>query len=695
MSSVRSHALVVCVALTCATFVASAAWAQDAPPAPPAPPQSVEAQPQAAPMETSEAEVTQEATSVLPAEEGDEADPRYVTDNINIEGGIGFHRIASASAGAAPMFRAAFLGEFYAANNTVREEDDNVRTAGRLLVQGTVLEYLALNFGIGASANVNTYGQPQAMLSQGDLHLGAMGFYPITDYLTLASDLTLYVPTDFGDSGLDLSATSVRPRLLATLDVASLTDEQVPIDAHLNLGYRIDNSEASVPDGVELTRVERYAYGVSAYDLLEVGVGAELSLPYLRPFLGYWMGIPVNGADDVCSRTGSNNLDCFADQGFGAAPKYLSLGAKAEPIEHLGFHGGIDIGLTTNQAYKLPAASRYNLIFGVSWTIDPTPKVEYVEIERVIEKESLIEQAAQGFVVGTVVDAKSNAGVDGALISYGSEPVNPQASSGINGKFRSYGFEPGKTLTMRVTHPDYEPYETSVEVIDGELPLNIPLKAIPRVGSLKGRVLGSDNKPVISAVVTITGADNRARNVPVDPAGNFLSEIPAGDYTLAVRADGYLTSGRDIEIKAKDQTIVDVTLAPAPKEQLAELTTESIVIRDKVFFETGKSTILPRSYNLLDQVASILIENPQVKLVRVEGHTDDVGKAADNDTLSQERAQSVRQYLVQKGISASRLDAKGFGSRRPILPNTSNSARARNRRVEFNVVDPAPASSSN
>lgn len=625
-------------------------------------------------------------------EETFEEDERYVADNINLDGGVGFHKITSAAPGSAKMFRAAFLGEFYTGADTVRINDENTRTVGRVLLQGTLTDYLALNFGLMAKSNVNSYGQPQAMLTQGDANLGLLGFYPVANGVTLGLDVNLFVPATFGSAGLDLSAISVRPRLLATLETGKMTEGRVPLDVHFNVGYLVDRSDAGLPENInntDVTRIERFAYNISAYDLVELGVGAEYDLPYIKPFIGYWMGIPVNEDEAFCGRTSAEaGIECASEAGLGAAPKLLSLGAKVEPVENLGLHAGVDIGLTTNDAAGLPATAPYNIVFGLSWTIDPTPKVEYVEVEKVIEKEKIIKEALdKGFIVGTIVDEKTNDTVRRATIEYVGEQVSAQASSDVNGSFRSYGFEPGKELKMRVTHPDYEPLEVTAQVQEGETPLNIALKALPKIGTLKGRVLDEKDKPVKVARVTISSDKGKSVSVPVDGGGNFTTELKAGSYTIAVTAEDYLTRGRDVVLEADDTVAVDIVLLPKPKKELAQLTDTRIEILDAVYFDTGEATIQQRSFGLLNQVASILLENPQIRKIQVEGHTDDRGAKDFNMDLSQRRADAVRQFLIDQGISPDRLVGKGFGPTRPILPNTSDRNRALNRRVEFNILE--------
>lgn len=112
-----------------------------------------------------------------------------------------------------------------------------------------------------------------------------------------------------------------------------------------------------------------------------------------------------------------------------------------------------------------------------------------------------------------------------------------------------------------------------------------------------------------------------------------------------------------------------------------------IRINDLIYFDTGKATIQERSYDLLDEIAKVLIANDQLLKVRVEGHTDDVGNDISNLKLSQARAESVAAYLQTRGVEAGRLDAAGFGEMRPLVPNENEDGRAKNRRVEFIIVD--------
>jgi len=129
---------------------------------------------------------------------------------------------------------------------------------------------------------------------------------------------------------------------------------------------------------------------------------------------------------------------------------------------------------------------------------------------------------------------------------------------------------------------------------------------------------------------------------------------------------------------------------PPPGPARVVLTASSIQITDKVQFQTGSAEILPVSFGLLDEVAAILTENPQIEQLQVEGHTDSTGSAGLNRKLSQQRADSVKKYLAGKGVLAARMIAKGFGPDRPVATNDTDEGKEQNRRVEFNILKQGP-----
>ena len=124
-----------------------------------------------------------------------------------------------------------------------------------------------------------------------------------------------------------------------------------------------------------------------------------------------------------------------------------------------------------------------------------------------------------------------------------------------------------------------------------------------------------------------------------------------------------------------------------PKQYTHVVVTQTkIELKQTVFFDTNRATIKPVSFSLLDDVALALNDHPNLK-VEVQGHTDSQGDDAFNLKLSQRRAESVRTYLIGRGIAKTRMVPKGYGENVPITDNRTPDGRSQNRRVEFVITE--------
>jgi outer membrane protein OmpA-like peptidoglycan-associated protein len=128
---------------------------------------------------------------------------------------------------------------------------------------------------------------------------------------------------------------------------------------------------------------------------------------------------------------------------------------------------------------------------------------------------------------------------------------------------------------------------------------------------------------------------------------------------------------------------------PEPEpEKRVEVRDNKIVINEKVQFEFDSAKILPVSHDLLNEVAQVIKDNPQIKRIEVEGHASSEGSEGHNLRLSDRRANSVMQYLTKQGqIPKAMLQAKGYGISRPIASNDTDDGREKNRRVEFTILE--------
>lgn len=126
---------------------------------------------------------------------------------------------------------------------------------------------------------------------------------------------------------------------------------------------------------------------------------------------------------------------------------------------------------------------------------------------------------------------------------------------------------------------------------------------------------------------------------------------------------------------------------PEPQKRV-EVRDNKIVINEKVQFEVNSAKIREVSHDLLNEVAKVIKENPQIKKLEVQGHASAEGSDKHNMRLSDNRAKSVRKFLVNKGgVAKDMLSAKGYGETQPIASNDDESGREKNRRVEFLITD--------
>ena len=155
----------------------------------------------------------------------------------------------------------------------------------------------------------------------------------------------------------------------------------------------------------------------------------------------------------------------------------------------------------------------------------------------------------------------------------------------------------------------------------------------------------------------------------------FQFSLPAGSYRLAAASPGFLTSTDTVRMVAS--LTREMLLVPAEVGAKLELPT--------LIFAQGKYTLLPASYAELNRLARTLTDNPGVA-IRLEGHTDNQGRADLNQKLSEDRVKEVRRYLVTRGIAEARISTIGYGGSKPRASNDKEETRKLNRRVEFTIT---------
>lgn len=259
-------------------------------------------------------------------------------------------------------------------------------------------------------------------------------------------------------------------------------------------------------------------------------------------------------------------------------------------------------------------------------------------------------------------------------------PLNPAGQAQISGRL------PGTALTALARHPHYvEPTPAEITLEEGQNVAKFELAYKPG----RVRVIArSHTGEVLDARVRFEGPAAREPE-SLGEEGSKLFELRPGAWRLLISAASFGTERVEFEVEpGQEQAIViEVTLHPT----LTEVMQEEIQILEQVHFDFDQATIQPGSLPLLKQVANVLLDNPHLRRVEVQGHTDNIGEADYNRALSHRRVEAVRAYLIAQGVAPERLVARGYGEDQPIASNDSEQGRARNRRVQFMILDPAPS----
>jgi outer membrane protein OmpA-like peptidoglycan-associated protein len=215
------------------------------------------------------------------------------------------------------------------------------------------------------------------------------------------------------------------------------------------------------------------------------------------------------------------------------------------------------------------------------------------------------------------------------------------------------------------------------------------MEALPRMGTVTGHIRDADTGAAISsASVKLADPQNKELTASADSSGGFrFEQITPGNATVTVDAEGYLTAVQQVDVKPRTENGADVALKKRPKNPLVTVGKQEINIKQQIQFAVDSATILPESSQLLTEIADVLIKNPRIRRVEIQGHTDNSGTPDHNKVLSEDRANAVRTWLTSHGVAADRLTAKGYGQDKPLVPNVTGANKARNRRVQFIITE--------
>ncbi|MBE0432858.1 OmpA family protein [candidate division WOR-3 bacterium] len=497
---------------------------------------------------------------------------------------------------------------------------------------------LGLKFSFGKE-NINYGLYTYASFPTGaDRDISALGTeiedYPVfNDAYTNPGGLFRY----FSSAGIDLGALGL------------FTAKSGMFQFDLNVGYLLRNAEG----GGLRNNATLYNAALSFHT------------PGIIPF------IELSGVD----YSGKDQFITFLDDSlWGYNQVYLTPGVSFRPSKNFHINFAVDFRVLEGEnTSPFPTAQTDSFNITTGWGVAPSWAATF----GFSYTADFIPEVIFGDVAGRVLDDNTGDNLVANVGLYEQDVLVKSLDSDANGQFNFMRLDPG-VYQLKANAVDYEPYEVGLLVKAGEVtPITVALRPIVKTGTLIVNIVDIQTKePVMSNVAV---GEMAAEKVP----GRFEKTLDPGAYRVGIVAEdkNYLPYERIVNIEAGK--ILEIEAAMVKKEFK--------IVLPEVYFETAKSDIKPESYAVLDGAAATIKHvfegNPDVK-IEIQGHTDSRGSDAYNLNLSNDRAGSVKQYLVlNHNIDAARLLARGYGESKPVASNDTPEGQAKNRRVEFVVME--------
>jgi len=680
--------------------------------------------------------------SAAPLQQSPRARRESLFEQNSSTGSTGLLHLALPVSGAAGTLRFSFLADWFTGSDflcnsqapcgtAVHASETHLGSSAALSV--TPLPFLEAFANLHSFASTNDQQSPSLIQVLSNATFGVKAFAPelLANIFGLGGSAELRLLNGSGAVGPSGKGTSFRLAALASADLRGLRTP-LPLRITSNVGYFLDNSAKLLEDterdrGTRVTRFERFGLGVNRVDQVELGLGVEAMLPYVRPFVEWNVRLPSNRQSYSCNKAHSYSGDqCLANQErLSAFPSALTLGARAFPVlKGLSLTAAVDIGTSgsSNFVEELAPTLPWDLWLGFGYAFDLVePPPERVVV---VQKEAVpLPAKPTRRIRGVVHEKGKQEALANAIIRYSGRSLTAMAS-GADGRFVSEGLEPG-TYTFSVEADGFKPGECSVTLPAESGPpallgsknsapsapaarpapvalaaasapvspeffdLDCELEALPRAGNVVGRVSdGATGAPIADATVELRDTLGRSLQITTDESGRFRFErVLPGTISVNAQARVYLLHSVSLTVRPREDANVERGLRKRAKMPLIDVTPKEIKLRQQIHFEKDSAAISSDSSAVLEEVADALARAPRPAHAEIQGHTDDSGAPDHDKSLSEARASSVLEWLSSHGIEASRLSAKGYGKERPISPNVTPQGRARNRRIQIMLGD--------
>ena len=606
-------------------------------------------------------------------------------------GGIGLFHTTLPNVGGKYTFRFRLHTDFFRKEGFIFEgsttgPDQHARVRGGVAIGFTPFEWGELFFSVNSQANRNQRRQvgrqdAEAIFALGDIDFGAKGGH-VFEKTGIGVGGQVGVGLLSGSERLRTSNVNFWFDGLFSVDLRYLTAKQVPFRFTTNLGWMLDNSLGTadfsqITDDVS-AEVTRFALGANHSRLrmryavdFPVRLGKEKQFG-IDPILEWaW---DISTTEEPFFR--QENLE--SPSPLPRSSQWLTLGLRANVVAGLHVDAAVDVGLVSPNFEWGPPVPPWQLILGLGWSFDPNPVVKEVAAESAPPPPP--SPVRDGRILGRVVDPDGNP-VPDAKILFPGLASNAILTDG-SGSFTSWRFPEG-TVSVQVKIGDEIVHETTAEVPRGQdtqLEIKLDSSPAPVTGIVQGAFTDSAGNPLaVRMHVRGQGVDEPFQSTE---GGLIALELYAGDYQGTVSASGYKDKSITFTVpeNGEAQVKAQLELDKPPETPNVVASDRSIRLRKPIRYSGNE--VAASSHAVLDELATFLQYHPEYEVIEIGVHTDDQGAAKKR---SDDRAESVKAYLVGKGVSSSRVEARGYGASQPVAVNMTAAGRAKNNRTAISV----------
>jgi outer membrane protein OmpA-like peptidoglycan-associated protein len=669
-----------------------------------------------------------------------------------LDSGTGIFRTMHAGSGPVGTFRLGFLTSYFSdkaflcpqcsdADGGPGSTPDNVRRVGaHVQASATVTSWLEAYLGVHSTATSNTRGDPVLLQVLGDSNWGLKAFMPNQLDKAFSAGGAAEVLLLNGTGGVGVDNTSFALRLLTSLDLANRKEakDRTPLRFNFNFSYVFDNSGKLVePIEAErqqrITRIERYGLNINRVDRFTPAFGIEGKFGVVHPYLEWSLDVPANRQDYRCAPSGVFASDVCLEKHitFASAPSRLTIGTRAYLfLDGLSFNAALDLGTGGTMPpfwEEVQPESPWMFHFGVAYAADTKPVVRVKKLPP--PPPPPVEEKVPLTIAGMVVEDGTETPVANAIVRYQGRPLTGMITD-EGGRFNTGSLEPG-SYAFLVTAPDYEDGTCTAEVQAiaapapaaktppgtpasgesapaapppaaaatpapaGEGPpgvtqLRCPLKAKPKLGTAIVYAIDENNAGIAFAKITAVDSMGRPLTIDADDQGGvaFANVVP-GPLTLVAEAPGYFRSSQKVTVEAKAEVRAEITLVQRPKKSALNVTATEIQLKAPIEFAPGTAQLLPTSRAVVAELADLLRTKTDIGPIEIQSHTDASTSPDAALGLTTQRANAIREALVQNGVAAPRLLAKGMGAAEAKGPNTEAGKR-KNNRIAIKIAKVGP-----